>query len=375
MAEAQVRASTVAVKIETTYATDPTIAAANVIEVAGTPVFNDDFEQKERNVVRNTLSELEMVRGAETVAGEIPFEIKGSGTAGTAPDADPLIECAIGVKNTSTASTTTTGSTTTSVVLTGGGGAGFAVGDAIRVALATPEITWITAKATDTLTVSPALSSAPGSGVAVGAGVHYKLSKTLKSFWAQFWRGDITLETYKGNVVDSLSLDFSVGEIIQASLSFQGKEAAAPVTQTYGLGTPTFDQTLPLMGRNMVLTLAGTSFGMQNLQIEITNEVYRKLDLTTSGTQKILFTRRRITGSFSLIYENKDIEDAFRADTKSEFRIVGGSTAGNILALRIPKQKYTAVPKGEESGYYKYDTSFQAVLTNGEDELTSLSLL
>lgn len=371
MAEAQVRASTVAVKLETNYGEDPTIASTDVIEASGTPVFNDEFEAIERDVVRNTLSVLETVRGAESVNGELAVELKGSGTPGDPPNADALLEAAIGVKNLSVAGVTDTGSTTTSIVLETGDGAGFAVGDAVLIA---GEVAWVTEKATDTLTVSPPLSGAPVSGVAVGAGVHYKLSKVLKSLWIQFWRGDITLETYKGCVVESMSLDFSVGQILKAMTRFQGKEAAAPVTQVYGLGSPTFDTTLPLMGRNMVIEIGGVSMPLQNLQIEQANELYRKQSLTSFGTEKILYTRRRVTGSFSLLYEGKAIEDAFRAETKAALRVVTGTVPGNIFALRL-LLKYLSVPKGEESSYYKYDTTFEAVLTNGEDEVTSYSLL
>ena len=367
------RKSTLAIKREVTYGVDPVVAAVDVIEVMGAPSFIDAFDAKERNVIRNTMSMLESVRGAESVSGDINVEAKGSGTAGTANDADALWEAGVGIKNASTASTTTTGSTTTSIVLTPGGGAGFAVGDAILIA---GEKTWITAKATDTLTVSPALTSAPGTGQAVGAGVHYKLANGVaKSLWMSFWRGDITREQYAGNVIESLSMNMATGEILSASFKYQGKSAVAPVAQAYGLGAVTFDLTAPLTGLNMTLTLGGSTIALSSLAFDIAHSLYRRLDLTSSGTKEIKNTGRRITGSFSLYYDSEAIETTFRNDTKAELRVTAGSTAGNIFAMRIPKLRYMAVPKSEQNGIYQYDVTWEAVATNGEDELTSISYL
>jgi len=382
MAEALVNKSTLAVKLESIYGLDPTIAVGDVIEAAGVPNLNNEFELKERTVVKNTFSTLESVRGSESASGEIPVEPKGSGTAGVAPDADALFEAAIGIKTVTSASTTnaTAASATTVVELVAGGVAamGIVVGDAIYLpTVGTGEVVWVISIATDALTVSPALSSAPGLGVAVGAGVHYKLSNAgLKSFWTEFWRGDITKETYPGNTVESLALNFSTGEIATAVMSLQGQKALAPVTEAYGLGTPVFDSTTPIVAVNMVLTVGGVSTPLSALSLELANTLLRKMDMTTSGTQKILQTKRKLTGSFNLLYESKAIEDDFQADTKSEIRIVGGSVAGNILAIRLPLVRYTATPKSDDSGTFKYDVAFEAVPSSvGDDELTSYSYL
>ncbi len=379
MAEALVRKSTIAVKREGTYGTDPTATSADVIDLAGVPTLNDEFDEKERTVIKNTLSEPETIRGAETTSGELPIEPKGSGTAGTSPDADVLWESAVGVRNTSTASTThaASASTTTTIELVASGGASFAVGDAIYLpTVGTGEVTWITAIATDQLTVSPALSVPPGLSVSVGAGVHYKLTvAALKSFFLDFWRGDITREKFGGNIVESLALNFNTGDIITSTFGFQGQQAFAPVTEAYGLGAASFDATLPLVATSMVLTIGAVSTPLSSLSVEIANELFRRLSMTTAGTQSVIGTKRTVSGSFSLFYEDKAVEDAFRADTKSELRVVAGSTPGNIFCLRLPKVKYTAVPKSDDSGIYKYDVSWKAISTIGEDELTSISFL
>lgn len=374
MATALIRKSTLAAKLEATYGVMPTIASTDVFSLYGTPNFNSTFDQIEDKTIRNTLSKWGTIRGSENVSGDISMPFKGSGTAGTAPPSSVLWECAIGVKNTSTTANThaTNPCTTTSLVLVTGGGAGFAVGDAVLVG---GEVTWVTAKATDTLTVSPALTSAPGFSVAVGAGVHYKLSSSIKSFAAQFWRGDITREDYTGLVVESFALDFATGQIPNPKVAFMGKAMGTPVAEAYALGTPATETQTPLVSRNMVVTIGGVSYPVSNIAFDIKNDMYKRLAVTTSGVQEILPTGRGMSGSFSLLYSDKTVEDAFRNNTQAELRIVSGSTAGNIFACRIPKMRYTDTAKSEESGCYKYDAKFIAIPTVGEDETSSCSWL
>lgn len=374
MALALVRKSTLALALETVYGTMETITSADVLSLAAVPNFNSNYDQVEDPTIRNTLSKWGSLRGAENVSGDLAVPFRGSGTAGTAPDSDFLWTAGIGLKNTSTASTThaTTPCTTTSIVLVTSGGTGFAVGDAIRVG---GEITWVTVKATDTLTVSPALASAPGFGAAVGAGVHYKLSSVRKSLCAKFWRGDITREDYTGLVVESFDMDFATGQIPLPKFAFQGKSMAAPTAEVYGLGAPALDATTPLVARDMIVTIGGVSYAVSNIALSIKYDIYKQLAVTTSGAQNIVHTGRAITGSFSLMYEDKTVEDAFRADTQSEVRIVCGTVAGNIFAVRIPKLRYVEAPKSEESGCFKYDVNFSCVPTNGEDDISSASFL
>lgn len=374
MALALVRKSTLAVKKEAEYGTMPEIASTDVVSMAGIPNFSSTFEQIEDPTIRNTLSKWGTLRGAENVSGDISIPFRGSGTAGTAPDSNVLWECAIGAKNTSTASQThaSTPCTTTSIVLVASGGENFAVGDAVLIE---GEVTWVTVITDDTLTVSPALSEAPGTGKAVGAGVHYKLADERLSFAAKFWRGDITREDYTGLVMETFDIDFATGQHPLPKFAFQGKAMGSPVAEDYDLGAPSLDSTIPLVARNMVVTIGGVSHPVSNVALQVQYDIYKQLAVTTSGTQDIMHTGRGITGSFSLMYENKNVEDAFRADTQAEARIVCGSTAGNIFAVRIPKLRYAEVGKSEESGCYKYDVSFLAVPTAGEDDISSASWL
>lgn len=371
------------------YGVDPTIAAADIIE------FNDDSniprykpDMQERNVVRNTYSQMAKVRGAELNAeGALNLELHGSGTAGVAPEASPLWECALGEKNVSTASTThaTTACTTTTLELVTSGGAGFKVGDAVlingadlTVAVSGVEVAWVTSITDDELTVSPAFSSVPKISVAVGAGVHYKLGKNdLKSFYMKYWQGDANLYASSGCKVQSVSIGMTTGEIIKPAFAFMAKDTKAPTDEAYSLGAPSYDDQDPLVALMMAVRIAGVTYHVSDLSIELANEIYKRTSVTTSGIQKGIRTARTVSGSFSLLYENKDIEDAFRADTTAELIAVAGDTAGNVFGLRLGKIRYTETPVSVDSGLFKYDVSFEAEMTaaTGEDEVSSYSFL
>ena len=111
-----------------------------------------------------------------------------------------------------------------------------------------------------------------------------------------------------------------------------------------------------------------------NVSLNIANELFNVTALTTTGVTNVIRVKRTITGSFSVFYANKDIEDAFRNGTTATLMLVsstGGTNlvVGNTVAISLTKIKYTAVPKSKDNGIYKYDVSFRAARTLGEDSI------
>lgn len=392
MVEALKRTSTFACKTETTFGVDPSIASTDVMEIVDFAP-NDSYDSIERLVVSNSLDPLAPIRGAETLDGNIDIELHGSGTAGNPPESSPLWKGGVGPQTATTATTVAnpaTGATTTNVPLTTGGVAasGLAVGDAILInpdgAANNNQVTWITAIATDDLTVSPALSAAPVAGQSVGAGVHYKLSTTaLASFFCSFWRGNIVREDYSGCKIEDISMDFSSGSAVLPSFKFQGKAQGTPVTEIYGLGPPAYDSGGLHVARYATFSLDGTTTPVTNAALSIAHDQVRRLDITSSGTNSIIATGRTVSGSFSLPYSDSALETAFMNDTNAELVIVtsdGGLdlTVGNTFAIRMPQIRYSSAAKTEDSGIYQYDMAFTAakdVAVSGESSITSVSFL
>lgn len=364
-----------------TYSTDPTIGATNVIEFVDF-TFEPDRGEITRNVVNRSYDEIEPVMGSETVAGNIQCELHGSGTSGVQSELHPLWLCAMGESAATSTTTTTSGSSTTSIKLATGGGAAskLKIGQHIMLdptvaGTGAYEVSRVTNIATDTLTVSPAFTLAPPTGRTVYHGIHYRCTVTeLPSLWVQYWRGDITKETYRGNKVSSLSLDFTSGQTVNPTFGFQGKDTNLPVSESYTLGTPAYDSGNVHVARYMALKVGGTTYPVANVKIDIANELYRREDISSAGTKELIRTKRTISGSFSLLYEDKAIETAFRNGTTAELIVASSDgnlnfVPGNTFVMSMPKIKYTKAGKSKDNGLYKYDVTFKAVRTLGEDAL------
>lgn len=88
-------------KIESVYNTDPTPTGANdAIQVENISWSHAGLRMIERPLIRTSLGKLKQVFGETLMQISFDVELKYSGTAGTAPDLDPLFRsCGLGVTN------------------------------------------------------------------------------------------------------------------------------------------------------------------------------------------------------------------------------------------------------------------------------------
>ena len=203
--EALVRKSTLAIKKETTFNTDPTVASTDVVRVADFDI-DGEYEEEKYTEISNTKDGTPELRGASKVPGSVSINMRASGAEGTAPEGSALYEGAFGLVETSTADvvgasasttaipvadgshfhvndilaciiptattfTVDTGSTTTVIELTSV--TGLAVGDIIQVPngagtalIEAVEITVINTT-NKSVTVSPAVTTAPEAATTV----------------------------------------------------------------------------------------------------------------------------------------------------------------------------------------------------------------
>lgn len=376
-----VRKSSVACKAETSYGVNPTLAGTNMFEfVDCTLDYDEEYLRSER--IRNSKSQFEGVLGSETVAGDVTVELHGVVTNGQPPETDPMWQGVFGTYRTNTTATTSTsGNTTTQITVTAG--TGYNAGDIVMVdpsagGSGAYEVVFITTKASATqLNVTPYLTtSAPGTRTVYG-GRQYLLNAgtgatgdALPSLFFGYWRGDVTSYGFGGCKIASLAIDFTAGQPVRPRFSIQG-QAVATLTSSSNTMTGYAPQTAQMMiARYMDIKLSGavTNTPLVSLSLNITNDLQRMMDMTTAGTQNILQTARSVTGSFSLMYENKDIEDAFRAGTTATLMVACSSPAangylvlGNTFAIFLPKIKYTKAGKSNDNGMWRYDISFEAI--------------
>lgn len=96
------------VKTEVSYNTDPTpTAGSNAVLVQNLGFQTEGLRMNERPAVRANIGQLQNIFGGQLARVTFEVEVKGSGTAGTAPEVGPLLE-ACGMGETVVASTSVT---------------------------------------------------------------------------------------------------------------------------------------------------------------------------------------------------------------------------------------------------------------------------
>lgn len=197
--------------VESTYGTPVHPAATDAFQIIGGS-FDYTQERVNRNDKTSSRSYRERMTHRKSVNWSVNAYLLPSGVTGTAPDITDLLEKGMGAKTTVADKTThaSTPCTTTSLVLTAGGGTGVNIGDAVGWVNAAGklEVTYVTAKATDTLTVSPALSGIPATGATIKGSVNYKLANNLGSLTVTRVL-DNMVDVLVGCVVNSLQFDFA----------------------------------------------------------------------------------------------------------------------------------------------------------------------
>lgn len=95
-------------KTEVTYGTDPVpVAATNAVLVRNPSWSQEGLRMQDRGAVRSSIGKLQKIYGGELRRISFEVELKGSGTAGTAPEIGPLLE-ACGMEETIVAVTSVT---------------------------------------------------------------------------------------------------------------------------------------------------------------------------------------------------------------------------------------------------------------------------
>jgi len=429
MTTALLKASTLVV-MPSDSSGEPVLTSARNIEVSGAPDFSDTYDSIERNVNRQAFSTYAPLRGLETTSASITVELHGSGECNKAPESALLYKAVFGaligpVAGDPWENVDDTLSTTTSSALV--------VGDYVQEPGTSPEIYKVTIPVSSTtgfqvgfplrihsagviktigfivsitdgtsLEIITENNAAISSGDTVDCGYLFSLKNLDQSqvlatpeVNADYFRGDITKEHWTGLSGTSMEIDFSTGQICLPAFSFEGAEigydsvAFSPASYT-GINT-TFDSenTSPLVVQLADIFMINQSSNeyfqecISNIQLNITNEVFKKQCIATTGIGEVIRTSRACTGSLNTFYTNKDFQVAFKNDTQYTLRgifnyaksldangtKVFDTTSGNIVAISIPQLKFSDVSVAEESGIFKYTSSFSCEPNTGDDEL------
>jgi hypothetical protein len=305
------RRMALAAKVEAAEGTAETLAGSDGDILVYEPRFTPDIDQFDRKPVASDLSKYSSVTGLRK--GKLTFkaELKGSGTAGTAPKIGKLLR-ACGMGETVVAVTSVTYA---------------------PISVAIP-----------TLTLN--LYDLPESG------------NTLR--WQMLgasgtWR-------FAGKV----------GEIVLIEFEFMGVFVA--LTDQSALTLSGIETTSPERLTNISFTMQTFAAKISALAIDMGNEIVPRLDVNkTAGIFSYKIKDRRPTLSFDPEKElvaTHDFMGKLLASTEGALSVVLGASAGNILTLTAPKAQYQRINDTERDGVGIFAVDCQLNRSSVNDEIS-----
>lgn len=185
------------------------------------------FEVLENDSIKASIGAAEPQLGSENPTFSLPSYLKGSGSEGTVPEVDYLLESLMGSVATRSTERNTVASSTTSVIkVDSGEGAEFARGDALLIKDGTNgySIRNVLSVSTDDLTLGQNVATAPGTGVNLGRNTAYRpANSSHPTLNAWLYRGDGgALEMISGLRVTEAAITANANEQITADYSATG---------------------------------------------------------------------------------------------------------------------------------------------------------
>jgi len=356
--------TTVYAEIQSAKGSAATVAAANAVDPTNDSTFvQPKGDMIDRGLIRGGRYPSKQVAGGRWGEGPLTLEMRGSGTAGEAPEFSPFMETLLGTKAASVAD----------AVEAGSGAAGgfdaselFAVGQLVRVEIGSGyevrRIATVSGSGPYSYTVQRDFSQAPADGAIIAAGVtYYHQGSEAEPY--------MTMEQYldgiKLNCIDaaaeSLQLTTNARDVIRGvfgirSLTCADSEAADGLT-------PEYDDTLPLIGTDCNLILAASALEMRSFDFSLTTRRSRG-GVNSSGFSDLPWLSKfEAAGNLTPFVEDVSPLTAFFAGTLADLEMTKGTSAGNILHIELENIQYTGAEIGEEEGDFSWSLPF--VITGG----------
>lgn len=357
----------IAVVKEVSYGADaPTFTDSDYIDYT-TADISTDIEKIERTVMRNSMLKLESKLGQKTSSGSVAIEISGA-SAGIV-NGHTFYKNGIG-KEAAQAVTTTIATRTSATAFTVTSATGLSVGQVLKVEIASAsEYTTIATLSGTSVTVFPALSGTPVALDDVQGLLTYTLPKPNDTVTSLAIRENLKPQSgsnvdydYLGVMVSDVSLDFPVANIATASFSVAGASFTSDATGT----TPTLPCTLatPVIGKNAILSVMGTSYAAQDVSIKIASEVTDTNAITTDGLSNKTAVGKTVTGSFKVQYSGVTNFDTFKDGTLGALKLLlrdGGKTSPIIAGVFAPSIKFTSVSRSDDGGILYDSIEFEVL--------------
>ncbi len=221
------KSNVLAIKKESTPGTIvPPAATTDFIALQSDFQMTPNFNVLTNEEIRASIGESKPIQGLEQPQGSFSHYLKHSGTEGTAPEFNDLLEAAFGSTSTNSTQRTTTAASTTTLLKLGAGGSDFARGKAVLVKDAANGygIRPVDSVSTNDLTLGFPLSAAPLTGLNVGKCINFAPANTgHPTLSLHSYRGNGQLyEILAGALVGSVGISAKAGENINMNFGFQG---------------------------------------------------------------------------------------------------------------------------------------------------------
>jgi len=314
MAVILTRQKVLAAKVESTKGTAETLSASDAGILVEDVEWSFAPDEAVRNPLRDNISTLTSIIGAKIATITFKAELKGSGTATTAPSWGVFLK-----------------------------GCGFTETVQSSSVLYAPETNDAD---TDTLTIA----------VYAGSGSNTRVHKLYGA------RG-------------SVSFEFNANQVSYANFTFTGIYSG--VTDGSQL-SPTYESTLPVPWYNGNVTWNfGSSFAtaaLSTLTIDFNNDVtIRENANSSTGLSYAVITGRDPGGSVepdAVLVATHDWYSFMTAPTTGSFSFDVGSATGNKLSFSAPKFQIVSANTGDRDGVLTDAIEFKLRGNSGDDELT-----
>jgi hypothetical protein len=387
MAIVRRRVTTIAAKIETTQGTDVFAGSPNVATdfIKGDITITFDQQQINNPEMTGSLDQSASIAGGTKVRIEVTCQLKGSGTAGTAPQWGTLMQVcgytqtltatAVGAPTAATAGTATTATLATPFAATAELYRGMPI--TLSGNPATPVTTTVLdytvgRLATVGYTFSPVLSTS--TLALVPANVLYSPTSApanMKSATVYCYMDGILWKVL--GCVGNWAVDLTTGGTGTIKFTMTGVYSAPTAT-----ATPTnivFDATQPPIFRSDVCRLNGALSRSSRVTFDSGNTLYEPENPEASeGFDPSVITVRDSKGTMDPLMNSVDTVArmaAFKAGTPQSANIVLGTVAGNMIGITAPSVSYTGLSPQNRSEAYAESISFDC---NGVDTCLFLTV-
>lgn len=170
---------------------------------------------------------------------------------------------------------------------------------------------------------------------------------------------------------------FKAGDLRRMHVSATGG-IVGPADSTV-LSSPTWDTTAPTAFLNDAVVVHGTTLAFETLEFDMGRTVgYRTNANSSTGILTSQIGKGRVTGSIDFEVEKVatfDLDTRIRANTTGALAMTPVATAGNKVAVSLPKIRFTGYDYGDRAGAATQNAKFEAVRSsNAGNDAASIIL-